>query len=236
MHNTNPFQADTDNDGLTDFDEVNSVYESDEKQINSWGGVFGEFFKKSDPLHSDSDNDGLLDGDEIINHTDLFNPDTDGDLILDGYEVMFSLNPLLNDALDDNDNDGLNNLGEFQANSNPNILDTDGDGMDDGDEVKAGMEPDNADSLFAVVYCGYDDDINSVIIQWDGSVANAQIPYEILWRHDFESLWTKAVIRQGDIVNINGLRTWFDEGDNDSRSPRPRPQDINSRLYKVIVE
>ena len=66
---TDPFDPDTDKDGLTDFEEVR-VY-------------------RTDPLNPDSDYDGLTDGAEIqIYKTDPLNPDTDGGGVRDGHEVI----------------------------------------------------------------------------------------------------------------------------------------------------
>ncbi|MDO4945617.1 MAG: cellulose binding domain-containing protein, partial [Ruminococcus sp.] len=55
---TKPFNPDTDNDGLTDGDEVN---------------IYG-----TDPLKYDTDDDGISDGDEIALGTDPLSPTTDG--------------------------------------------------------------------------------------------------------------------------------------------------------------
>ncbi len=72
---TNPQNPDTDNDGLTDGDEV-IIY-------------------KTNPLNPDTDGDGLSDGDEIlIWKTNPLNPDTDGDGYPDGTEVKNGYNPL----------------------------------------------------------------------------------------------------------------------------------------------
>ena len=55
---TKPFNPDTDNDGLTDGDEVN---------------IYG-----TDPLKYDTDDDGISDGDEVALGTDPLSPTTDG--------------------------------------------------------------------------------------------------------------------------------------------------------------
>jgi len=66
---TNPFDPDTDHDGLTDYEEVRIYH--------------------TDPLNPDSDFDGLKDGAEVHNyHTDPLNPDTDGGGVSDGHEVI----------------------------------------------------------------------------------------------------------------------------------------------------
>ena len=72
---TNPFNADTDTDGLTDGDEVN---------------LYG-----TDPLLLDTDGDGLLDALEIEEHnTDPTLADTDLDGMSDGVEVTGGTDPL----------------------------------------------------------------------------------------------------------------------------------------------
>ena len=110
---TNINDPDSDRDGLTDGDEVNTYSTS--------------------PLHPDSDGDELTDGEEVSRGTDPKTPDTDGDGLSDqeehpesmtspllydtdgdgmsdGYEVRFGL---LNENADaDLDNDGLTNIQE----------------------------------------------------------------------------------------------------------------------------
>lgn len=72
---TDPFDADTDNDGLSDGDEVNTT--------------------GTDPLSPDTDSDGLLDADEVNVHgTDPNLADTDGDEVTDGAEVAAGTDPL----------------------------------------------------------------------------------------------------------------------------------------------
>lgn len=74
-----PEPVDTDNDGLTDDEEI----------------VLG-----TDPLVTDTDSDGLSDGDEVNTYgTDPLNPDTDAGGVSDGQEVIDGTSPL--DALDD---------------------------------------------------------------------------------------------------------------------------------------
>ncbi len=66
---TDPHNPDTDNDGLSDFDEVRKYH--------------------TDPLNPDSDYDGLKDGAEVFTYfTDPNNRDTDGGGVADGHEVM----------------------------------------------------------------------------------------------------------------------------------------------------
>lgn len=112
LYKTDPNNADTDNDGITDGQEL----------ING-----------TSPLTDDYDNDGLADTDESTYGTDHTNPDTDGDLLSDGDEVMtHNTSPLLADT----DNDGLSDYAEvITFGSDPNDTDTDNDGILDGTEV-----------------------------------------------------------------------------------------------------
>lgn len=72
---TNPFDPDTDKDGLNDGDEVKKF--------------------KTNPLSKDSDNDLLNDYEEIFTYlTDPNKSDTDGGGIGDGYEINNKTNPL----------------------------------------------------------------------------------------------------------------------------------------------
>ncbi|RGG85682.1 OmpA family protein, partial [Ruminococcus sp. AF16-50] len=66
---TEPYNDDTDGDGLNDGEEINTYI--------------------TDPLKVDTDDDGLEDGDEIYFETDPLNPDTDGNGVLDGDEKRF---------------------------------------------------------------------------------------------------------------------------------------------------
>ena len=103
---------DSDNDGLTNADEV--VYGTD---INN----------------PDTDSDSLSDGDEV--HTYLTDPlvaDTDSDGMPDNYETTHQLDPLVKDSEEDKDKDGLSNINEMLAGTSPNNPDTDGDGIFDG--------------------------------------------------------------------------------------------------------
>lgn len=71
---TDPMDPDTDDDKLSDAQEVR------------WG--------VSDPLVRDTDKDGLSDFDEILAGTDRSRPDSDGDGWLDGAEKSAESDPL----------------------------------------------------------------------------------------------------------------------------------------------
>lgn len=116
QNDTNPNLADTDNDGLGDYAEINT--------------------HGTNPTLADSDNDGLNDDSEIsLYNTDPNNSDSDNDGMADGWEVDEGLNPILADAEADGDADGLSNLEEFQLGSSPTLTDTDGDGINDAQDT-----------------------------------------------------------------------------------------------------
>ena len=81
---TDPEKPDTDQDGLSDFDEAE--LDTDPLNPDTDGDVLtdGEEVEyKTNPLSSDTDDDGLTDGMEILKETDPNNPDSDGDGIPD---------------------------------------------------------------------------------------------------------------------------------------------------------
>ena len=100
-NSTDPFNPDTDNDGLLDGLEVVSYLSS--------------------PIAADSDKDGLNDADEVnTHHTNPNLVDTDGDSIKDALEVAAGLDPLdASDTEKDKDNDGYSNRHEVLASTNP---------------------------------------------------------------------------------------------------------------------
>ena len=75
---TNPYAADTDDDGLSDAVEQQT-------------GIKGRYRTQSatDPCNADTDGDGLSDYDEIMVYdTSARSPDTDGDGIIDGLDLQ----------------------------------------------------------------------------------------------------------------------------------------------------
>jgi len=131
---TDPNKADTDGDGLSDYDEVTKYM--------------------TGPTKPDSDNDGLSDGDEVTKyHTDPLKADTDGDGLNDGAEVLtYHTDPLKVDT----DGDGLNDGQEIMTNhTDPLKADSDGDGLNDGDEVmKYHTDPLKVDTDGGTVFDG----------------------------------------------------------------------------------
>lgn len=113
-YGTSPTNADTDGDGLTDYEETK---------------VYG-----TSPLFADTDGDGLTDWQEIrVYHTNPTNADSDGDGLSDGAEVnIYHTSPLNADT----DGDGLSDGQEVNTyHTSPLLIDTDSDGISDYDEV-----------------------------------------------------------------------------------------------------
>ena len=117
---TDPRNTDTDDDALSDADEVNN------DKIGT------------DPLNPDTDNDGISDGSEVGSEPnqpmdsdkdgtiDALDEDDDNDGIPTSIEIQVNSDPLNQDS----DGDGINDNVEIGSNPNQPI-DTDGDGIFD---------------------------------------------------------------------------------------------------------
>jgi hypothetical protein len=153
LYETDPFNVDTDNDGLEDGDEVLQGADPldpndpvatdldldglrDELELSLYG---------TDPLNDDTDSDGLYDGAELnIHGTDPTDPDSDNDGLRDGPEINNGTDP----NNDDTDNDILKDGEEVHTyTTDPRRADTDGDGLSDGEEVWVHLtDPKNPDT------------------------------------------------------------------------------------------
>jgi outer membrane protein OmpA-like peptidoglycan-associated protein/outer membrane protein W len=126
-YKTNALMADTDGDGLKDGNEVVTYHTS--------------------PMEKDTDHDGLTDGEEVTQlRTDPLKTDTDGDGLSDAEEVRTTkTDPLKTDT----DADGLNDAAEVRTHkTNPLKTDTDAGTVNDGSEVTRGSNPlDPADDV-----------------------------------------------------------------------------------------
>ena len=151
--------ADADNDGLNDGEEVDGL-------VNTFGDPVTNLLTDgtsigaaTDPFSADSDDDGIDDLDEIqgsdnsFNNapTDPNNEDTDGDELTDGIEIGAELDP--NDATGDNgaegdpDSDQVSNAEELEAGTNLFLADSDEDGANDRVEIDIeGLDPLNPDT------------------------------------------------------------------------------------------
>jgi hypothetical protein len=140
-YHTDPSSADSDRDGIPDGWEVNNSTDpliNDATADNDSDGLTNiqEYTAGTYPYYADSDGDGLTDGAEVNTyHTDPLLVDTDGDGMPDGWEITYSFNPnVASDAQLDADSDGVSNIWEFKLGLNPRSTDTDGNGTTDGDE------------------------------------------------------------------------------------------------------
>lgn len=134
-YNSDPLDADTDNDGFDDgyeswwgTDPNNPDSDNDGLSDGDEYWIYGTY-----PNYADSDGDGLVDGIEVNQtNTTPTNADSDSDGMNDGFEVTYSLDPLsAADATDDEDSDGLNNLWEFKLGLNPLLTDSNNNGISD---------------------------------------------------------------------------------------------------------
>lgn len=106
---SDPHSDDTDNDGLTDLEELkltgtdpvipdtdgNGVSDADEDFDGDGISNLEEVRNGTDPLKADTDGDGLSDREETEKYgTDPVSSDTDGDGLSDGDEAILDLNPL----------------------------------------------------------------------------------------------------------------------------------------------
>ena len=142
--------ADSDDDGISDDDEV-GVYGTDPFAPDSdWDGLFDDeeiMNYQTDPALFDTDSDGLGDGLEALTlGTNPLEADSDGDEFNDGWEFYALTNPL--SAADrpslraDLDGDRLRGDLETLAHGTDELdADTDGDGAGDLAELTIGSDP-----------------------------------------------------------------------------------------------
>ncbi|NBC40581.1 OmpA family protein [Corallococcus exiguus] len=131
--------VDSDNDGLTDAEEILAGTDPNNPDTDGDGIPDGIEVKVggTDPLDSDSDDDGILDGNEDKDHdgivdadeTDPNNPDTDGDGLTDGVELG-----LTEPQGDDTDPSKFVADKDPSTKTNPLDDDSDDDGLTDGNE------------------------------------------------------------------------------------------------------
>ncbi len=129
---TDRFNADCDNDGLNDYEELNIYHTSPKWHDTDFDTMPDgwEVDNQLDPLHDDAyedpDIDELLNLFEYRNGTLAYDNDTDDDLMPDGWEVMHHLNPLYDDAALDPDGDMITNLEEYRRGTDPHVSDATG--------------------------------------------------------------------------------------------------------------
>ncbi|MEM7082181.1 MAG: hypothetical protein AAF465_05565, partial [Pseudomonadota bacterium] len=124
--------VDTDNDGLSDSDELRGWTVT----TITAAGVVQTVTVTSDPTIADTDGDGVSDAEEFHGGLDPRSADSDGDTLTDDQEWNFIFSDGLNQ---DSDGDGLQDGFEFNVlKTSPNLADTDGDQISDPEEVAAG--------------------------------------------------------------------------------------------------
>ena len=149
-----PNDSDTDNDGLSDYDEFYTYGSSLCLADTDFDGLSdGAEVAKGTALRNwDTDGDDLSDGDEVhVYESDplLCQPDLDEDGIPNWYELEVGLDPdYYADAWLDPDGDELTNYFEYVYATDLEVADTDGDSLSDGDEVNVyGTDPLKADGF-----------------------------------------------------------------------------------------
>ncbi len=114
-YGTDPYLADSDNDGLSDYFEIS---------VSSPGHQLDPLVQDSpcdsvgDNPWPDTDLDGLTDCEEYVKGTDRRMVDTDADGIPDGIEFTMGTNPLEVQDTDDSDFDGVVDWLEVQRHTN----------------------------------------------------------------------------------------------------------------------
>lgn len=145
---TDPKDSDSDDDSLSDGDEVNTYHTNPLDRDTDHDNLEDnkEILMGTDPNDTDSDDDSLTDGSEVYTyHTDPTDADTDGDGLSDGIEVnTHGTDP--NDS--DSDDDRLSDGDEVNVHgTDPLKTDSDGDVLADGDEVlDYGTDPADEDT------------------------------------------------------------------------------------------
>jgi hypothetical protein len=144
---TDPTKADTDGDGISDFDELSATalgalarsrdffpgFSMDPSTSKAYG---------TSPTNADTDGDNLTDSFELFSGWIVTR--------IDGTTVRVFSDPTRADT----DGDGLRDDAERTQGTDPTNSDTDGDGRTDGVEVAAGTKPLRPDLSVTVTYSG----------------------------------------------------------------------------------
>ena len=190
--------SDTDNDGLTDGDEIH-LYSTLPYVIDTDGDAltdYSEIGLATLPMDSDSDNDLLEDGEEVLTYgTDPNDEDTDDDGTSDYYETVMS---------PDSDSDGLTDyIEENWVFSDSNDRDSDDDGLSDGFEYQSGTQVNNRDSDGDGLVDGWiDADLDGI---YDTSEVKGEVGYS-----------TTGGMGPGGSISIGGYYTSPKSMDSDS--------------------
>lgn len=150
---TNPNILDSDNDGLSDYEERSLSTDPNKTDTDGDGYLDGVEVSlgtdpndAADPVNSNDDNDfdGLSNGLELLNNTKVNVFDTDKDGLSDWYEINVSTtNPLNSDS----DGDKISDGAEIRITlTDPNKIDSDNDGINDGVEIILKLNPNSQDT------------------------------------------------------------------------------------------
>ncbi|MCG8599387.1 MAG: hypothetical protein MI807_04530, partial [Verrucomicrobiales bacterium] len=156
IHNTDPYDPDSDDDELSDGDEVNihdtdpnDKFTDEDEFPDGWEVRYGYDPKAITDRNDDADNDNLSLWREFQFGTEADNPDTDGDTYTDGVEVI-QLNsdpknpndPVGDPTSIDPDLDGLTTEDEINIHgTDPLKRDTNDDGIVDSVSIALGIDP-----------------------------------------------------------------------------------------------
>ena len=137
---SNDSLGDLDNDSLLNIEEfLANTYPNDNDSDDDFVSDYDEVvIHLTNPMNTDTDGDTLDDGLEINDlSSDPNSGDSDNDTMSDAYEYLYRdyLDINVNDSALDPDGEGLINLYEYQWNLHPGQVDYEGDGLDDYQEV-----------------------------------------------------------------------------------------------------
>ncbi|TKB43679.1 hypothetical protein E8M12_14505, partial [Thalassotalea mangrovi] len=228
----NKDDADDDNDGISDNDEILLGTEPLNDDTDGDGSIDGVDVFPLNPAEdtdtdldgignnadSDDDNDNVLDNAEIANGTDPLNPDTDGDGSNDDIDA-FPLNPaedtdtdldgIGNNADSDDDNDNVSDSDEVAQGTDPLNPDSDGDGVNDGEDVYP-LDPER--NIASDVFY-YDFNVNQIQTEnnnWEGWVYPAQnrgvMAFEAGASHDGSAAYSYQDTSTNTNISQNGIR------------------------------
>ncbi len=193
--------ADTDDDGLSDYDEINGTYgyvtdpydpNTDSDDMPDGWEIEAELNPTVNDASGNPDNDGLTNIEEYNVGTHPNIADTDGDGLKDGDEVngtLSSYGPIwpYDNSYPEYSTPFVDQ--PYDVPLNPLDPDTDLDGVMDGDEIKWGLDPNNADTD--------GDGVNdSIETSYDGD-AGSFYPWP-LWNHLHGDLYNECDLNAND--------------------------------------
>lgn len=238
LYSCNVNNADTDNDGLTDGQEL--------LLINSNPTIYDSIITGVSDADADIDGDKLTNIEEINLGTKPDNEDTDYDGLADGQEVNeFLTNPLNTDT----DEDALTDFDDVKLGFSPLLKDTDEDGVWDCDEttyqsITTNIEREEQKTVSNVTVSfegtGYINSSTSIKDIYGIDVHTSEVKglvgvsIEIISSAEFENATISFELNTDEIdteTAENLLILWYDE-DNDTFIP----QETYIDLEKMTVE